>query len=37
MFASVSTKAVTLHVAGTAIGQPAEVLPRALLRAQAAA
>ena len=39
----ISTKAVTLHVAGTAIGvetargQPAEVLPHALLRAQAAA
>ena len=39
----ISTKAVTLHVAGTAFGvetargQPAEVLPHALLRAQAAA
>jgi hypothetical protein len=39
----VSTKAVTLHVAGTAIGvetargQPAEILPHALLRAQAVA
>lgn len=38
-----TTKAVTLHVAGTAIGvetargQPAETLPQALLRAQAAA
>ncbi len=39
----VTTKAVTLHVAGTAIGvetargQPAEILPQALQRAHAAA
>jgi hypothetical protein len=38
----VSTKAVTLHVAGVAIGvetarrEPAEVLPHALMRAQSA-
>jgi len=43
VFKGVSTKAVTLHVAGTAIGvetargQRAEILPHALLRAQAAA
>ena len=41
--AGVTTKTVTLHVAGTAIGvetaraQPAEILPQALQRAHAAA